>query len=306
MKSNGNLKKEMTHILLTLAAALLSVVALHTFVVPSDFSPSGIDGLCTILYELTGLNMGYFKILINLPLLALALIFLHRKYVLYVIFFTALDSLGVVALEKLHFYTYVPAGLGASDALCYRLLAALIAGILLGVCVGIMLSIGYSSGGVDIIACLLHKWMPHVNVERIISICAYAIVALSFFVYRDLTSVILSAVQIFVSECIVSAMLRRQRFAVEVKIVTKDPNIVRDEILYKHKHSATITQSSGMYSGESNYTVATVMNAREIPSFLNTMKQHPDTFVYFTDGVRIQGDYHFKEEEIGTWLAAFK
>ena len=157
---------------MTIAAALFSVVALHAFVVPSDFAPSGIDGLCTILFELTGLNMGWFKIMINIPLLVLAYFLLNRKYVLYVILFTALDSLGVVLLEKLNFYIYIPEGLLANELIGYRLLAALVAGILLGVCVGIMLKIGYSSGGVDIVACLLHKWKPHVNVERIISICA--------------------------------------------------------------------------------------------------------------------------------------
>ena len=163
-------KKEMLHILLTIVAAAISVTALHTFVVPSNFSPSGIDGLCTVFYEITGLNMGWFKILINIPLLILAYIFLKRKYVLYVVLFTVLDSLGVVLLEKINFYIYIPQGLATSELIGYRLLAALISGLMLGLCVGIMLKLGYSSGGVDIIACLLHKWKPHINVERIISI----------------------------------------------------------------------------------------------------------------------------------------
>jgi uncharacterized membrane-anchored protein YitT (DUF2179 family) len=302
----GIVRKEATHIFLTLLAAVFSVIALHTFVVPSDFSPSGIDGLCTVLYELTGINMGWFKILINLPLLLLAFFCLNKKYVLYVMLFTALDSFGVVILEKIHFYRYLPTLSDASAAIGYRLLSAVISGILLGVCVGIMLKIGYSSGGVDIIACLFHKWKPHFNVERIISICAYSIVALSFFVYRDLTSIFLSVIQIFVSERIVSAILKRERFATEVKIVTKDPHIIRDEILYKHKHSATILKSNGLYSGEENYMVISVMNIRDIPALMNTMKQHPDAFVYFSGDVQVQGDFHFKEEEIGRWLPAFK
>ena len=76
------LYKELKAILLTFLAALFSVVALHAFVVPADFSPSGIDGACTILYEITGLNMGWFKILINIPLMILAWKFLNKKYVL--------------------------------------------------------------------------------------------------------------------------------------------------------------------------------------------------------------------------------
>ncbi len=300
------LLKEAKSVILTVMAALFSVVALHSFVVPGDFASSGIDGLCTMLYEITDINMGWFKIFINIPLLILAIIFLNKKYTFYVILFTAFDSVGVIILEKINFFVYISDTLAPTEIVGYRLIAALISGILLGICVGIMIKIGYSSGGVDIIAGLLHKWKPHFNVERVISICAYTIVALSYFVYRDITSIALSAIQIFISERVVSAILKRTRYATEVRIVTKEPEKIRDEILYKHRHSATVIRSEGMYSGEENYTVITVMNSTDIPAFIGSMKRYPEAFVYFTDGVRVQGDFHFIEEEIGLWLEAFR
>lgn len=301
-----NWKRELKDVLMTFVAALLSVVALHTFVVPADFSPSGIDGACTILYEITGVNMGWFKILINIPLMVLAWIFLNKKYVLYVMFFTVLDSVGVIILESISFFVFIPMGLTVAEAVGYRLLAAIFSGVMLGVCVGIMLKLGYSSGGVDIIACLVHKWKSHFNVERVISICAYTIVGISYFVYWDLTSILLSVVQIFVSEWTIAGLLRRERFAIEVKVVTKEPEKIRDEILYKHRHSATIVESKGMYSNEKNYMVVSVMNSRDIPEFMNSMKKHPDTFVYFSDGVRVQGDFHFTHEKIGERIDAYQ
>ncbi|MBQ7369112.1 MAG: YitT family protein [Clostridia bacterium] len=304
MKLNWN--RELKDVLMTFVAALLSVVALHTFVVPADFSPSGIDGACTILYEITGVNMGWFKILINIPLMVLAWIFLNKKYVLYVMFFTVLDSVGVIILESISFFVFIPTGLTVAEAVGYRLLAAIFSGVMLGVCVGIMLKLGYSSGGVDIIACLVHKWKSHFNVERVISVCAYTIVGISYFVYWDLTSILLSVVQIYVSEWTIAGLLRRERFAIEVKVVTKEPEKIRDEILYKHRHSATIVESKGMYSNEKNYMVVSVMNSRDIPEFMNSMKKHPDTFVYFSDGVRVQGDFHFTHEKIGERIDAYQ
>ena len=306
MRQTDRIKKELTDILLTLIAGLLSIVALHTFVIPSDFSPSGIDGLCTILYEITGINMGWFKVLINIPLLILAYIFLKRRYVLYVILFTAIDSLGLILLEKINFYVYIPYGLSSVDLMSYRLLSAIVSGLLLGVCVGIMLKMGYSSGGVDIIACLFKKIIPHFNVERIISIFAYSIVGISFLVYNDLTSIFLSIIQIFVSEKIVFAILKHDRYAVEVKIVTKDPDLLKNEILFTHKHGATVLKSRGMYSDDDNYVILAVMNSKKIPKLMNTLKNHSDTFVYFSDRVRVQGKFHFKDEDIGGWIYAFK
>ena len=309
MKNSGFVKSfttETKNVLFTVIAALFSVVALHAFVVPGNFASSGVDGLCTILYEITDINMGWFKIFINIPLLVLAIIFLNKKYTIYVILFTMLDSIGVIILEKINFFIYIPEGLLASELIGYRLISALISGILIGICVGIMLKLGFSSGGVDIVAGLVHKWKPHLNVERVISVCAYTIVGLSYFVYHDLTSIALSAIQIFVAERIISAMMRRSRFATEVRIVTKEPEKIRDDILYKHRHGATVMRSQGMYSGEENYTVITVMNNADIPSFINSMKRYPEAFVYFTGDVRVQGDFHFSEEEIGRWLAAYR
>lgn len=298
--------KEIRNIGATIIAAVFSVIALHVFVVPANFSPSGIDGLCTILYEITDLNMGWFKIFINIPLMILAWIFLNKKYVVYVMFFTLLDSVGVIILENVQFFVFIPNGLTVAEAVGYRLLAAIFSGVMLGICVGIMLKLGYSSGGVDIIACLVHKWKPHFNVERIISVCAYTIVGISYFVYSDLTSILLSVVQIFVSEWTIAAILRRERYAIEVKVITKEPEKIRDEILYKHRHSATIIESKGMYTDERNYMVVSVMNSRDIPEFMNTMKKHPDTFVYFSDGVRVQGDFHFTQEKIGERIDAYQ
>ena len=305
-KLKDNIIRELSHITLTVIAALISVTALHSFIIPSNFASSGIDGICTILYEITGINMGYFKIIINVPLLILAYIFLNKKYVLYVIMFTALDSVGVIILEEINFYIYVPDGLLVSELIGYRILAAVVSGIMVGICIGILLKIGYSSGGVDIIASLLHKWKPQYNVERMISVCAYSIVALSFFVYWDLTSIFLSVVQIFTCEMIISALLKRDRYAIEVKIVTKDPDSIRSEILYTHKHGATVLKSRGMYSGDDNYVIFTVMRVKEIPKLMNILKKYPDAFVYFSDGIRVQGDFHFKDNEIGTWVSAYK
>ena len=306
MKKGTNLKKELRDLFLTFIAAFVSVVALHTFVVPAKFSPSGIDGLSTILYEITGLNIGWFKIFINIPLMVLAWIFLNKKYVLYVMIFTIFDSVGVIVLESLNFYVFIPIGLTEAEAVGYRLISAIFSGVLLGVSVGIMLKIGYSSGGVDIIACLVHKWKPYFNVERIISICAYTIVAISYFVYGDLTSILLSVIQIFISEWTITGLLRRDRYAIEVKVVTKEPEKIKEEILYKHKHSATIIKGNGMYSGDEYFIVTSVMNSRDIPEFMNTMKKHPETFVYFSDGVRVQGEFHFSEEKEGGRVDAYQ
>jgi len=286
-------KSEVKSILLLLCASFISFASLYVFVVPSNFSPSGVDGISTILYEITNINIGWFKLVINLPLMILAWLFLKRRYVLYVISFILLDSFGMIFLEKIDFYTFIPQGLSAAEEIGYRLISAIFSGVALGICTGIMLKIGCSTGGIDIVACLVNLKKPNFNIERIISIICYIIIGCSYFVYWDLTSILLSVIQIFVFEWTAASILRKERYALEVKIITKEPEKIRDEIIYKHRHSATILDAKGMYTGDDYYMVVTVLHSKNMADFMSTMKQHPETFIYFSDGVRVQGDFHF-------------
>ncbi len=300
------IKRELWDVAVVLVAAVISSLYLHICVVPADFAPSGSEGLSTILYEITDVNLGWFKLLLNTPLLVLAWIFLKKRYVFYVMLFVFLDSIGVIVWEKVGFYTFIPTGLTDAEAIGYRLMSSVCSGVLLGVVIGMLLKRGYSSGGVDIIAGLFHKWQPHWNVERLISICSYIIVGLSYFVYKDLTSILLSIIQIFVGEWTIAGILRKERYAIEVKVITKHPDQIRDEILYKYEHSATILKATGMYSGDDYFMVVSVMNSRDIAGFISGMKKYPDTFVYFSDGVRVQGEFHFNNEQKGGRIDAYQ
>lgn len=295
---------EAKNILMILIASVLSFVPVYVFVLPADFSPSGVDGISTILYELTGINIGWFKLMINFPLMLLAWTQLKRKHVIYVGIFTIFDSLGVILLESIDFFPFIPAGLTAAEALCYRLISALCSGVSIGCCTALMLKVGASTGGVDIAAALIGKKFPNYPIERWISIICYCVIAVSYFVYWDLSSILLSVIQIFVFEWTASALLKKDRYAQEVKIITKHPEAIRDEILYKFGHSATILDAKGMYSSENCYMVVSVINSRDIFAFMNLMKKYEDTFIYFTDGVKVQGEFHFGDQ-VSTKIDAF-
>lgn len=293
MQIKSKLKAELSSMLMLLGAIVVSFVSVHVFIIPSNFAPSGIEGVSAILYEITGLNIGWFKLMLNIPLMIIAWIYLDKRYVFYVIAFIVGDAIGVILMEKLNFYTFVPAGLTAGEEIGYRLISAIVAGVALGICTGLMLKIGCSTGGIDIIACLVNMKKPNLHIERIISVICYCVIACSYFVYRDLTSILLSCIQIFVFEWTAASLLRKDRYALEVKIITKNPEAIRDEILHKYRHSATILTATGMYTGEAYSMVITVLDGRNMHAFMSSMKAHPDTFIYFSDGVKVQGEYHF-------------
>ena len=94
-------------LLIILAAAALSAVGLYSFVNPANFAPSGVDGIAMMTQELTGVNMGYISLAVNIPLLAVAWFFISKKYVVYTGIFTACSSAMMILMEKAEFYQYM-------------------------------------------------------------------------------------------------------------------------------------------------------------------------------------------------------
>ena len=66
-------------IFLTVIAAILSAIALHVFVYKNSFAPSGIDGIATMIQELTNINAGIISVVLNAPLLIVAWFFFTKS-----------------------------------------------------------------------------------------------------------------------------------------------------------------------------------------------------------------------------------
>ncbi len=285
-----NYRKEIINLLLLLFASVCGAFGMHVFVYPASFAPMGIDGIATMLQELTHVNAGIYTIALNLPLFILAWFLLKKRYVIYTIVFIAITSGLLMLLEAVEFYQYVT----ETD----KLISAIFSGILLGVRTGVMLKIGGSAGGADIIACMVQVKRPYGNVERIISIICYIIMGLSFFVYWDLNCIFLSIIQLIIFELIMKTLLSPTRNAIEVKIVTKTPEPITQELLYTLKHGATLVKSQGMYTEEGNSVIFSVINLRQVPEFMEMIKKYPDTFVYYSDVKGVRGNFRWFKDDV--------
>ena len=286
-------------ILVVIVASVLSAIGLYVFVYPANFAPSGVDGVATMLQKITKVSAAVYTVLINLPLLLWAFFKLNKKYVIYTIIFTVLSSGLIYLLQEVNFPAY--------DVSTDKILPAIFAGIILGVRTGIMMKIGSSTGGIDIIACMIQQKKPHINIEKYISLICYFIIFLSYFVYKDeykesgenaLSCILLSIIQTFVLEKTIAYTLKDNRNAIEVKIITKAPDILKEKILFTLKHGATIVECTGMYTGEDRYMVVTIINVRQLGELTNIIKELPDTFIYYSDVTGIRGNFRWKKSDI--------
>lgn len=281
-------------IIVTLLASAISSLALWVFVYPASFVPLGLEAVVTMLYKIFDekLNAGIINLVLNAPLIIYALIKADKKYVIFTLSFTVCSSIALMLFESLKCPQYVPADVGEG-----KIISAVFAGCLLGVRTGLMLRIGASTGGVDIIARIIQPKMPNVNIERIITFVCLLLIGVSYFVYEDFNCILLGLVQMFISEKTTTFLMKDTRNAVEIKIITKHPEEIREEIVVNLRHSATILESKGMFSGEENSVVLCVLNLYQMKDFINIIKKYPETFVYYSDVAGVYGNFRrFKDE----------
>ena len=281
---------ELANIGISLVAAFMTAFTMHYFVNSADFAPAGIEGIAAMLQRVTGWNTAYFLLLFNIPLLAVAWFILKKHYVIYTLVFMIASSGILVIFETFNFPTYTH---NVADGL----IAAIFSGIILGVRTGIMLRMGASAGGMDIVGSMIQQKKPHLNIERVITILCYLTILISFFVYGEITSILLAFVQMFVFDKFAGYMLKDRRNAVEVKIVTDDPMPIRDEIINNLRHGATAINSKGMYTDGEKWIIISVINLKDIPAFFDIIKRYPGTFAYYGELMGVRGNFRWKKSD---------
>lgn len=277
-------------IIIIIFASVLSAIGLHSFVNPANFAPSGVDGIAMMAQQLFGVNMGFVSLAINIPLLVVAWFFINRKYVIYTFLFTVLSSIMLIVMGKINMYEYVSVN--------NTWISVFASGIMLGVRTALMIKIGGSSGGVDIIASVFQKQKPYVNIETLITLFCYVIIGISFFVYKNIESVIMSIVQMMIFNIAMNYILRATRNAVEVKIITDEPDKFKEDILLNLKHGATVIKCNGMFTGDEKSMIVTLINIRQMNELIKLSRKYNNTFLYFGDAGGVWGNFRWNKSDI--------
>ena len=83
-----------------LAMAVLMALNYQIFILQNSFAPSGINGLATMIQYLFDFSVGYFSLIINVPLAIICALFVDRKFAIrtmvFVLAFSGVDRKSVV------------------------------------------------------------------------------------------------------------------------------------------------------------------------------------------------------------------
>lgn len=259
-----------------LLGAIIAAVGLEIFLIPNNIIDGGVVGISIMVSYLTGLPLGIFTFLLNLPFLFLGYKQIGKTFVV-----TSLFSVTVFSLFTFLFHP-VP-GL-TSDVL----LAAVFGGIILGCGVGLILRYGGSLDGTEIVAIIFCKGSVF-SVGQIVMIfnvfiflCAALILGWDRALYCMLAY--------FVAHKAMDIVIEGFDEAKAVMIVTDNGNEIADAIRDRLGRGVTFLEGRGGYSKDQKtvlYSVVTRLEVSKLRSIINDKDE--SAFVTINDVSDVMG-----------------
>lgn len=276
--------------ILILGAAILRAIIVRMFMTSPDFhfAPGGVTGIGTMIeYATNGKFLtGYTNIIINVPLVILAFIFLSKGYAIKSTAAIALSSVGMILMDKLNFPQYC----SALEPNANPVLGAAVCGVLGGIGCVMMIRAGGSNGGTDIIAAFIQRKFQATNITWFIMGLDGIVIFVSFFVYgNQLTPVFMSLTQQFCSAMMGDVILTGFKSAIKYEVITDDPEALSAELIKKLKHSVTKIEAMGMYAHSNRALLICVVHKRQVTEFNRILKKYPNTFAYVSTTSSVYG-----------------
>ena len=282
-----NVKKIWTYFVIAFVA-LGAAVNYELFVFPNQFAPSGINGICTMIQYIWGINVGYLSLLINVPLALWCYFEVSKPVALRSMVYVLSFSLGLILLDHVDLSAFAY----ATDNGTSKILGPLVAGIIQGYVFSILVKASAYSGGTDFISAIIHKRDPAKSVFGMsFTINAFIAVA-SYFVYGyQMEPVILCILYSFMSTTVADRLMKSGREAVCFEIVTDYPREISDEIIKRIHHTTTLIPAKGMYSGRETNILICVVNKTQMAALDAIIKEYPRTFAVLSSVNEVVGNF---------------
>ncbi|MED1782758.1 YitT family protein [Brevibacillus fortis] len=242
----GKLLKRIFGILI--GASLFSV-ALEIFLVPNNIIDGGIVGISIITSHLSGLPLGVFLFVLNLPFLIIGYKQIGKTFALSTLFGVTIMSIGTTLLHPVQGLTDDP------------LLAAVFGGILLGIGVGLVLRYGGSLDGTEIVAVLLNKKSPF-SVGEIVMFMNLFILSSAGFVF-GWDRAMYSLIAYYIAFKMIDLTIEGFQESKAVWIISDNHKDLGDAIVARLGRGVTYLNGEGGYTGDDKKVIFCIITRLE-------------------------------------------
>ncbi|MBO4586771.1 MAG: YitT family protein [Bacteroidales bacterium] len=265
-------------VIMTLGMAV-TAAAVYYFLVPSKLIIGTISGLSIVLVNIFAnfgieMNLGNLIMIINVILLILAFILIDREFGFKTVytalilgpltnFWDAVYPWTKIANDNL--VTGTPSVMGDPwlDLCCFVLL--------LSAAQALMFSINASTGGLDILAKIVNKYL-HFDIGASVSVAGAVICCTAFFI-NDFRMVIIGLIGTWINGLVVDYFTATLNNHKRLCIVSKDYERIRKYIVEELHRGCTLYEVTGGYSGEKSIELEVLLSKDEFSKILGWMKE---------------------------------
>lgn len=250
------------------------------FLQPNALNTGGITGLSMVIEKILGFgSVGLISAVINLPLFIIGGLKVGKRF-----FWGSL--FGMILLSVfIDLFTIIP------PPPLEPVVAALYGGILCGLGLGVVFSVGFSTGGSDIIVRLLKKRFQYIPIG-VINTCFDAVVAvLTAVVFRNISQALYCGIAIFVTGRVVDAVVYSFDYSKVALIITPHYEEVARRLGEELHRGATFLNGEGSYSHKNTKVVLTAVKRQQIAEMKQLVVEiDPGAFIIVQDAHQVLGD----------------
>lgn len=260
------------------------------FILPNLLMEGGVTGITVLLQYAAGLNPALTTIVINLPLFIIGWRKLGREAMVYTIGGTLMLSLFLWVWEQTIDRGWIAPFKTNQDFI----LVVLYAGVTLGAGLGLVFRAGGTTGGVDIIARIVHRWRGWSMGQIILAMDIVILGSSLFFIPKE--KVLYTLVSVFISSRIIDFIQEGAYAAKAFTILCKEPEALASVITKELDRGVTLLPAVGAYSGANRMMLYCVVSRFEIRKLKSLVRQHDrQAFIVIADVHDVLGE-GFREE----------
>lgn len=269
-----------TDMLWYLLGSAIYSVAVTVFISANEISPGGLTGIAELIRYSTGIPAGITLMALNLPILILGLIKFGGVFIIKTFIATAFVSFTLTLSELV-----VPA------AQVDRILASVFGGVLMGLGLSLVMHHGATTGGVDIVAKLVNRRVPHFTVGKLILMFDGLVILLATVVYRNVESALYSVVSLYVSSRLMDTVLYGADKGKIIYIISSAPDSIIKAINSTLRRGVTVLQASGGYTGQPYRMLMCTVRRHEVSEVYRIIKEcDSKAFTVVSDAGEIIGE----------------
>ena len=266
--------------ILTVAVAIIAA-AVYFFLVPSHTSVSSISGLGIVLSNFVPLQLSAITMILNVVLLIIGFFTCGREFGVKTVYTSVMLPLFLGLFEIIFPDFGSMTDSQELDVLCYILVVS--------VGLSILFNRNASSGGLDIVAKIMNKYL-HMEIGKAMSLSCMC-VALSAALVYDKKKVVLSILGTYFNGIILDHFIFDHNIKRRVCIITKKEEELRQFIVHDLHSGATIYEAIGAYKMEKRHEIITIVDKGEYQKLMKFINQEdPKAFitVYNVSNMRYQ------------------